>query len=60
MNTQQDTKPVERPVRAPDPILAELWEVKRQINQEAGYRVDELARMAHEAAVRIQQERGFK
>lgn len=30
--------------RAPDPILAELWEVKRQLNAEAGYRVDVLAR----------------
>lgn len=39
--------------RAPDPILEELWEVKRQINQEAGYRLEELARMARETANRI-------
>lgn len=38
---------------APDPILAELWEIKRQINAEAGYRVDVLARMAHEASERV-------
>lgn len=44
------------PTRAPDPILAELWEVKRQINTEAGYRVDVLARMAHEAAERVARE----
>jgi len=37
--------------KAPDPILAELWETKRQINAEAGYRIDELVRMAHEAAL---------
>ncbi len=45
------------PVRAPDPILAELWEVKRQLNAEAGYDVDVLARMAHEAAERFEAER---
>jgi len=56
MNAEQAPKPAELPVRAPDPILAELWEVKRQINQEAGYRIDELARMAHEATLRIQQQ----
>lgn len=39
--------------RAPDPILEELWEVKRQINQEAGYRLEELVRMARETANRI-------
>ncbi len=39
--------------RAPDPILDELWEVKRQINQEAGYRLEELVRMARETANRI-------
>lgn len=39
--------------RAPDPILEGLWEVKRQINQEAGYRLEELARMARETANRI-------
>lgn len=35
---------------APDPILAELWQVKRDINREAGYDIEKLARMAHEAA----------
>jgi DNA (cytosine-5)-methyltransferase 1 len=55
MNAEQTSKPAESPIRAPDPILAELWEVKRQINQEAGYRIDELVRMAHEAALRFQQ-----
>jgi hypothetical protein len=44
------------PARAPDPILAELWEVKRQLNAEAGYDVDVLARMAHEAAERVNAE----
>ena len=56
MNAKQATKPAEPLIRAPDPILAELWEVKRQINQEAGYRVDELVRMAHEATLQIQQQ----
>ena len=37
----------------PDPILAELWEVKRQINAEAGYRLEELTRMARESAEKI-------
>ncbi|WP_295404150.1 hypothetical protein [uncultured Thiocystis sp.] len=41
----------------PDPILAELWEVKRQINQEAGYRLQELTRMAKESANRIRRQR---
>jgi hypothetical protein len=39
--------------RHPDPILAELWEVKRQINEEAGYRLEELTRMAKESADKI-------
>lgn len=39
---------------APDPILAELWEVKRQLNEAAGYRVDERARMAHEATLQVE------
>ena len=56
MNRDNDNKPAEVTVRAPDPILAELWEVKRQINQEAGYRVSELVRMAHEATLRVQQQ----
>jgi hypothetical protein len=38
--------------RTPDPILAELWEVKRQINAEAGYQVSKLVEMAHAAAVK--------
>lgn len=41
------------PVRAPDPILAELWEIKRQLNAEAGYDIDVLARMAHEATEQV-------
>ena len=41
---------------APDPILAELWEVKREINKAADYRIDTLVDMANEAAeqVRVQ------
>jgi hypothetical protein len=39
--------------RAPDPILAELWDVKRQINEQAGYRLDELTRLAEAAAAEI-------
>jgi hypothetical protein len=57
MNPDNHNKTTKIPVRAPDPILAELWEVKRQINQEAGYRVDELLRMAHDAAMRFQQDK---
>jgi hypothetical protein len=41
------------PKRAPDPILAELWEIKRQINAEGGYDIEVLTRMAREAAERI-------
>lgn len=37
-------------VRAPDPILAELWEVKREINKAADYRIDTLVDMANKAA----------
>lgn len=44
------------PPRTPDPILAELWRIKRDINREAGYDIDELARMAHEAAERARQQ----
>jgi len=40
-------------IRNPDPILAELWEVKRQINEEAGYRLEKLTRMARESAEKI-------
>jgi hypothetical protein len=50
-------EPVEPPrARAPDPILAELWEVKREINRAADYRIEALVRMANEAAkhVRVQ------
>ncbi|NEV64909.1 hypothetical protein [Thiorhodococcus minor] len=43
-----------QPMRAPDPILAELWEVKRQLNEAAGYRVAERARMAHEATLQVE------
>jgi hypothetical protein len=53
-----DTIPPESGIfyKAPDPILAELWEVKRQINEEAGYQVEFVARSAHEAAelIRLQ------
>ena len=42
-----------RSLRTPDPILAELWEIKRQINAEAGYRLEELTRMARESAEKI-------
>ncbi|HYN77428.1 MAG TPA: hypothetical protein VES73_06525 [Lamprocystis sp. (in: g-proteobacteria)] len=41
---------------APDDILAELWEVKREINRAADYRVDTLVQMAHETAERIRQQ----
>jgi len=53
---EQSPSSVHVPIRTHDPVLAELWEVKRQINQEAGYCVDELARMAHEAFLRFQNE----
>lgn len=39
--------------RPPDLIMAELWEIKRQLNQEAGYRLEELTRMAKESADQI-------
>lgn len=52
--------PTLQPVRAPDSILAELWEVKRQINTEAGFDIDALARMAHEASLNIQATRTEK
>lgn len=38
---------------APDEILEELWEVKREINRAADYRVDRLMQTAHETAERI-------
>jgi len=34
-----------------DPILSELWEAKKQINQEAGYQIRKLVEMAHAAAI---------
>lgn len=40
-------------VRAPDPILAELWEVKREINKAADYRIDTLVDMANKAAEEV-------
>lgn len=40
-------------VKAPDPILAELWEVKREINEAAGYRIDTLVDMANKAAEQV-------
>lgn len=43
-----------KPVRAPDPILAELWEAKRQINAEANYNICRLVRMARAAAKKVQ------
>jgi hypothetical protein len=39
------------PNRNIDPILAELWEVKKQINQESGYQIQTLVEMAHAAAI---------
>ena len=41
---------------APDEILAELWEVKREINQAADYRIEALVRMAHESAERVRRQ----
>lgn len=38
---------------APDPILAELWQVKREINKAADYRIDILVDMANAAAERV-------
>lgn len=38
---------------APDPILAELWQVKREINMAADYRIDVLVEMANAAAERV-------
>lgn len=55
MNALQSPQSLECPIPAPDPIMAELWEIKRQINQEAEYSIGELARMAHEAAERFRQ-----
>ncbi len=39
------------PNRNIDPILAELWEAKRQINQDSGYQIRKLVEMAHAAAI---------
>lgn len=41
---------------APDEILAELWDVKREINRAADYRIDALVQMAHESAERIREQ----
>lgn len=56
MTDQTLPLPPSAPERAPDPILAELWEVKRQINAEGGYDIEVLARMEQEAAKRLQQQ----
>jgi hypothetical protein len=48
--THPDPSP---PPRAPDAILSELWEVKRQINLEADYRLENLVRMARASAAKI-------
>ncbi|MGB4335637.1 MAG: hypothetical protein WBJ41_12455 [Chromatiaceae bacterium] len=49
------TRPPERQglPKAPDPILGELWEVKREINKAADYRIDRLVDMANRAAERV-------
>ena len=41
---------------APDAILAELWDVKREINRSANYDIDTLVQMAHESSERIRQQ----
>lgn len=43
-----------RSILAPDRILAELWEVKRRLNEFANDRVDTLACMAQEATLQAQ------
>lgn len=53
MTEQTTVVPKATPALAPDPILAELWEIKRQLNAEADYDIDELARMAHEATLKL-------
>jgi len=50
-NAPQSTTP-----RAPDAILAELWEIRREINRAADYRIDVLVQMAHESAERIREQ----
>jgi hypothetical protein len=55
MNTDTTPSPVAS-VRAPDPIIGELWEVKREINREAEYRIEELVRMAREATERVRRQ----
>lgn len=42
--------------RAPDVILAELWEIKREINTQADYRIEALVRMAREAGDKVRRE----
>ncbi|MGL6351211.1 MAG: hypothetical protein ACRC2U_15480 [Aeromonas sp.] len=43
--------PAKKP-KAPDAILVELWEHKRQINREANYDIDTLVRTARKQAAR--------
>lgn len=38
--------------RTIDPILAELWEAKKQINQQAEYKIEKLVELAHAAAIK--------
>lgn len=40
----------------PDAVLAELWAVKRQINQAANYRLDALVRSAEQSARNIREQ----
>lgn len=56
MIPDEATRPKLTTPRAPDAILAELWEVKREINRAADYRIDALVRMAHESAERVRQQ----
>jgi hypothetical protein len=54
MTVARVPKTLPKPVRAPDPILAELWEAKRQINAEANYDIRRLVCMARAAATKAQ------
>jgi hypothetical protein len=38
------------PARTPDPILAELWQIKAQINQAAAYDIATLIKQTEQAA----------
>lgn len=53
MKTPKTPLPKQANACLPDPILAELWEAKRQINEEAGYDIGKLARMAKDASEEI-------